>query len=108
MSKKKLDKLKKDAQSKYQSTALPAFDMQEPKTKYILRPELEQKKVYISNMKDGFVRAVAGNIIEAELGRSQYSNKDISKWLKKHNLTTESDLYAFCLQYDYEGSGVVD
>ena len=108
MAKKKLSKLKKDAQSKYKVLSWPPFDMQEPKTKYVYRPEFQQKIIYISNMKDGFVRAVAGNIIEAELGRSNYTNKEVSAWLKKHNLTTESDLYAFCLQYDWEGSGVVD
>ena len=108
MAKKKLSKLKKDAQSKYKVLSWPAFDMQEPKTKYVYRPEFQQKIIYISNMKDGFVRAVAGNIIEAELGRSNYTNKEVSAWLKKYDLTTERDLYAFVLQYNQEGSDIVD
>lgn len=100
---KKLGKLKKDARSKYQTISWPPFDMQEPKTQYVYRPELQQKIIYISNMNDGFVRALAGHIIEAEIG-SPYTNEQISEWLKRHDLVSEVDLYQFVIEYAQNGS----
>lgn len=100
---KKLGKLKKDARSKYQTISWPPFDMQEPKTQYVYRPELQQKIIYISNMNDQFVRALAGHIIEAEIG-SPYTNEQISEWLKKHDLVSEVDLYKFVIEHSQNGS----
>lgn len=100
---KKLGKLKKDARSKYQAVSWPPFDMQEPKTQYVYRPELQQKIIYISNMNDGFIRALAAHIIEAEMG-SPYTNEQISEWLKRHDLVSEVDLYQFVIEYGQNGS----
>lgn len=95
---RKLRKLKNDARSKYQTISWPPFDMQEPKTQYVYRPELQQKIIYISNMNDGFVRALAGHIMEKELG-TPYTNEQISEWLKRHDLVSEVDLYQFVIEY---------
>lgn len=96
---KKLGKLKKDARSKYQSISWPPFDMQEPKTQYVYRPELQQKIIYISNMNDGFIRALAGHIIEAEIG-SPYTNEQISEWLKEHQIYNDYDLIQLTIDTD--------
>lgn len=100
---KKLRKLRNDAKSKYQSISWPPFDMQEPKTQYVYRPEIQQKIIYISNMNDGFIRALAGPLIEAEIG-SPYTNEQISEWLKKHDLVSEVDLYQYIIEHSQNGS----
>lgn len=103
---KKLGKLKKDARSKYQSISWPPFDMQEPKTQYVYRPELQQKIIYISNMNDGFIRALAGPLIEAEIG-SPYTNEQISEWLKRHDLVSEVDLLQYIIEYGQESTNSI-
>ena len=100
---KKLRKLKNDARSKYQSISWPPFDMQEPKTQYVYRNELQQKIIIISTMKDQFVRSLAGPLIEAEMG-SPYSNEQISEWLTKHDLVSEVDLYQYIIECGQNGS----
>ena len=99
---KRVKKLHKKLKKEFNVKEELPFDMTDPVTKYVLRPDLQQKRVYISNMNDNFVKAVAGNILELEGIGVNCTNKQLSEWLKKRGLTTESDLYAFCLQYGQE------
>lgn len=106
MSKKK-DKNRriKDMLKRIRESQDLVFNMQDPTTKWIPRPDLEQKILYLSNFEDNFVRSCMWPIFEMEgIDISEVSDAELAQILVENNIWNDGQLAAFVWQYlqDYK------
>lgn len=101
MSKKK-DKNKriKDMLKRIRASQDLIFNMQDPTTKFIPIPELQQGGVYLSNFEDNFVRSCMWPIFEMEgIDISEVSDAELAQILVENNLWNNGQLAAFVWTY---------
>lgn len=100
-SKRKLDKLKKDAQAKYQSgSSMPPFDATDPRDIYFeVPPEVSSlRRTYVAHMEDNYMRSVLWQVLEME-GMADCTNEQLCKWLRKNNIWTDTQAAVFVMDY---------
>lgn len=97
-SKRKLDKLKQEAEAKYRKQDDYFFDATDPRT----IPDPTWKKPgdreWLANMSDGAMRAIAWPALQAE-GYEDITNEQFCKWLRDRGLWTEGQLACYVMQY---------
>lgn len=107
MSKKK-DKNKriKDMLKRIRESRDLVFNMQDPTTKFIPIPELQQGGVYISNFEDNFVRSCMWPILEIE-GITDITDAELAQILVENGIFDDGQLAAFVWTYlqDYKEEG---
>lgn len=112
MSKKK-DKNRriKDMLKRIRESQDLVFNMQDPTTKFIPIPELQQGGVYIANFDDNFVRSCMWPILEIE-GITDITDEELAQILVENGIFDDGQLAAFVWTYlqDYkeEGNNVDD
>lgn len=87
---------------------IQCFNMQDPTTKYIERPDLQQKIVYNSNYEDNFVRSCMWPIFEMEgIDISEVSDAALAQILVENGIFDDGQLAAFVWTYlqDYKEEG---
>lgn len=109
MSKKK-DKNKriKDMLKRIRESQDLVFNMQDPTTKWIPRPDLQQQRLYLSNFDDNFVRSCMWPIFEMEgIDISEVSDAELAQILVENEIFDDGQLAAFVWTYlqDYKEEG---
>ena len=97
MAKKKLSKLKKDAQSKYNPPSTIPFDATDPRN--IPDPEWQKPgdREWLAHMGDNCMKFIALPLLRQE-GLENISDKDFCRWLRKRGLYTENALSAYVIK----------
>ena len=97
MAKKKLSKLKKDAQSKYQPPSTIPFDATDPRN--IPDPEWQKPgdREWLAHMGDDCMKFIALPLLRQE-GLENISDKEFCRWLRKRGLYTENALAAYVIE----------
>ena len=95
---KRPKKLKKKLKQHFNVNETPPFDAQAPTTSWIERPDLQQKRLYVSNCSDNCMRSILFLVLEQE-GMENCSDEELSQWLIQHDIFTESDAALFAAQY---------
>lgn len=95
---KRPKKLKKKLQQQYNVDKTPPFDTQAPTTSWIERPDLQQKRLYITNMNDDCMRSILFSVLVQE-GMENCTNEELSEWLIEHDIYDESQAALYAVQY---------
>lgn len=95
---KRPKKLQKKLKQHFNVDKTPPFDAQAPTTSWIERPDLQQKRLYITNMSDDCMRSILFSVLEQE-GMEKCSDEELSEWLIEHDIFDESDAALFAAQY---------
>lgn len=95
---KRPKKLRKKLKQYVNVDKTPPFDAQAPTTSWIERPDLQQKRLYITNMSDNCMRAILYSVLVQE-GLENCSDEELSSFLVKHDIFDESDAALFAAQY---------
>ena len=95
---KRPKKLKKKLQQQYNVDKTPPFDAQAPTTSWIERPDLQQKRLYITNISDNCMRSILFSVLKEE-GMENCSDQELSEFLIKHDIYDESSAALFAAQY---------
>ena len=95
---KRPKKLKKKLKQQFNVDKTPPFDAQAPTTSWIERPDLQQKRLYVTNMADNCMRSILFSVLVQE-GLENCSDEELSKWLIKHDIYDESQAALYCIQY---------
>lgn len=101
MSKKK-DKNRriKDMLKRIRESQDLVFNMQDPTTKWIPRPDLQQQRLYLSNFDDNFVRSCMWPIFELEgINISEVSDAELAQILVENDIWNDGQLAAFVWTY---------
>ena len=76
------------------------FNMQDPVTKWIPRPDLQQKILYLSNFEDNFVRSCMWPIFEMEgIDIAEVSDAELVQILVENDIWNEGQLASFIIDY---------
>ena len=94
---RKLDKLKRDAQSKYSQPNIIPFDATDPRD--IPDPTWSKPgdREWLAHMGDDCMRFIALPLLKQQ-GLEHISNEEFCKWLRKRGLYTEIKLSAYVLE----------
>ena len=97
MAKRKLDKLKKDAEAKYNPPSIIPFDATDPRD--IPDPTWSKygDREWLAHMGDDCMRLIALPLLKQQ-GLENMSNKKFCKWLRKRGLYTEPALAAYVIE----------
>lgn len=95
---KRPKKLQKKLKQHFNVDKTPPFDAQAPTTSWIERPDLQQKRLYLTNMSDNCMRSILFSVLVQE-GLENCSDEELSKFLVKHDIFDESDAALFAAQY---------
>ena len=76
------------------------FNMQDPVTKWIPIPELQQGGVFLSNFEDNFVRSCMWPIFEMKgIDISEVSDEELAQILVENDIWDDGELAAFVWTY---------
>lgn len=97
MAKRKLDKLKKDAEAKYNPPSIIPFDATDPRD--IPDPTWEKPgdRQWLAHMSDDCMRFIALPLLRQQ-GLENISDKTFCRWLRKRGLYTENLLAAYVIE----------
>lgn len=95
---KRPKKLKKKLQQQFNVDKTPPFDAQAPTTSWIERPDLQQKRLYVTNMADNCMRSILFSVLVQE-GLESCSDEELSQWLIQHDIYDESQAALYVVQY---------
>ena len=95
---KRPKKLKKKLKQQFNVDKTPPFDAQAPTTSWIERPDLQQKRLYITNMADNCMRSILFSVLVQE-GMENCSDEELSQWLIQHDIYDESQAALYVVQY---------
>lgn len=95
---KRPKKLQKKLKQQFSVNDTPPFDAQAPTTSWIERPDLQQKRVYITNMADNCQRSILHLVLVQE-GMENCSDQELSEWLIAHDIFDESQAALYAVQY---------
>ena len=95
---KRPKKLKKKLQQHYTVDKTPPFDAQAPTTSWIERPDLQQKRLYVTNMGDNCMRSILFSVLVQE-GLENCSDEELSRFLREHDIWDESEASLYVVQY---------
>lgn len=95
---KRPKKLQKKLKQYVNVDKTPPFDAQAPTTSWIERPDLQQKRLYVTNMSDNCMRSILFSVLEQE-GMENCSDEELSKWLIEHDIWDESQAALYAVEY---------
>ena len=95
---KRPKKLQKKLKQHFNVNEIPPFDAQAPTTSWIERPDLQQKRLYVTNMADNCMRSILFSVLVQE-GMESCSDEELSQWLIEHGIFDESQAALYCIQY---------
>ena len=95
---KRPKKLKKKLKQQFNVDKTPPFDAQAPTTSWIERPDLQQKRLYVTNMADNCMRSILFSVLVQE-GLEGCSDQELSRFLREHDIWDESQAALFAAQY---------
>lgn len=96
MSKRKLDKLKKDAEAKYNPPSIIPFDATDPRDIADTTWSKPGDREWLAHMGDDCMRLIALPLLRQE-GLENISDKGFCRWLRKRGLYTEAALAAYVI-----------